>query len=214
MKKLFSCSLLLLFCCLSFIATAQNGWTEKSNKKGIQISTKKSKSSSFKQVRIITTINTNLGEMLSVLDDIENYPKWMFKCNKGKKLKIKGKDYAWTDADFPFPTSDRDIVTYTTITQDPNTKVVTYIAKGTPSVYPEQSGYVRIKYVKSQWILKPIGANKVQATYYLDSDPGGNIPTWMVNAFIDKGPYQSLVKLKKLLENGNYLKPNFKHYNK
>jgi hypothetical protein len=36
--------------------------------------------------------------------------------------------------------------------------------------------------------------------YTFETDPGGNVPAWLVNSFADKGPFESFKKLGELLK--------------
>jgi hypothetical protein len=63
-------------------------------------------------------------------------------------------------------------------------------------VLPEQTGLVRVKNAKAQWKFIPITDGKVKAEYELYFDPAGDVPAWVINAFIANGPYESMVKLR------------------
>jgi hypothetical protein len=43
-------------------------------------------------------------------------------------------------------------------------------------------------------------SNSISIVYILEADPGGSVPAWMVNMFIDKGPFESFKKLSGLLK--------------
>ncbi|MDZ7607600.1 MAG: hypothetical protein U5K79_18875 [Cyclobacteriaceae bacterium] len=49
------------------------------------------------------------------------------------------------------------------------------------------------------WIVRQENENEISIRFQYHADPGGDIPGWLVNAFIVKSPYQTLVNLRDLL---------------
>jgi hypothetical protein len=39
----------------------------------------------------------------------------------------------------------------------------------------------------------------VHINYILEADPGGDIPAWLSNEFVDKGPFETFKKLGEIL---------------
>jgi hypothetical protein len=58
--------------------------------------------------------------------------------------------------------------------------------------------YLRIEISQGSWIFKKIDDNRVEVIHQFMSDPGGNIPKWIVNMFIVSGPYKTLENLKEI----------------
>jgi hypothetical protein len=43
-------------------------------------------------------------------------------------------------------------------------------------------------------------ANTLSITFIVYAEPGGNVPAWVVNMFLNKGPYESFKKLAGILK--------------
>ena len=151
-------------------------------------------------------IESTLKSIAAILLDVSNYKNWVFKCSDSKKVEKTQElsSYDYYVADFPWPLNDRDLYSYSTMVQDPLTKVIIAQTESKPKLRPELEDYVRVIKHNNQWILKPVSANKVEVTYYLSSDPAGNIPSWMVNLVIDQGPVKSMRNFVKLLDLDKY----------
>jgi START domain len=100
--------------------------------------------------------------------------------------------------------SDRDMIIYSELTQDPLTKTVVSSSYSRPDYLPEKEGRVRILNHFNQWHFKPLSAEQIQVTYLLKSDPGGSIPSWMINLAIDQGPLKSMQGFLQQLQDPKY----------
>ncbi len=215
MKTKFTLILLFLSMCFSTCSLAQmvdfekgNQWEFKKNTRGIKIYTRDAPSSSsgLKELKFTMEIETTLKNIAAVLLDVANYQNWVYKCTVSKKIEKAENlnSYDYYVADFPWPISDRDLYSYTTMIQNPITKVVQAQTVSRPTLRPKIEDLVRVINHKNQWIIRPLNSNKVEVTYYLSSDPAGNIPVWLVNLVIDQGPVKSMKKFVKLLDLDKY----------
>ena len=50
-----------------------------------------------------------------------------------------------------------------------------------------------------KWTITPIKNGNVFIEYFIKVDVGGNVPNWIVNLFIEDGPYQSILHFKENL---------------
>jgi hypothetical protein len=46
---------------------------------------------------------------------------------------------------------------------------------------PEKKGVVRVKLCEGKWLLEPDGTTKTRATYFIYTDTGGFIPSFIAN---------------------------------
>jgi len=106
--------------------------------------------------------------------------------------------------DFPWPMSDRDFIARSRLRQDPGSRIVYIDVKGLPAYRPKEEGLVRIPELSIHYELQPLAENKVQMTYRLHSDPGGNIPTWLVNLVVDNGPRNTVQGMRAKLQESKY----------
>jgi len=78
-----------------------------------------------------------------------------------------------------------------------------------PDFVPEKKGVVRIKNSTGKWVITPGGSGQVKVEYSLHVDPGGNIPSWLVNMFAAEGPVQEFKKLRIQVQKAAYKNMNF-----
>ena len=108
--------------------------------------------------------------------------------------------YYYTEAYLPWPMDNRDAVMHTKITKDSLNRFLKINSIAVPKYIPEKDGKVRISYSDINWHVTRPNANSLHIVYIFETDPGGNVPTWLVNSFADKGPFESFKKLGELLK--------------
>jgi len=84
----------------------------------------------------------------------------------------------------------------------------TSISSSAEEKYPLQKGIVRVTVFDSKWIFTPLPDGKVNIEYTVKTDPGGNIPIFLTNMFIDKGPVATMKKMRDILQLPKYRDAN------
>lgn len=194
MKHLFKIFLLVL----AFEGRAQQQWELYTKKDGVEVYTKNLGQSDFKAVKTICTVDASLSKIAAVLMDVDRTTDWVYATKSCKILQ----QYAphdllyYAEIGLPWPASNRDFIIRITLTQDPQTKVITVRALNKPTYIPEKKNLVRIQQSSGLWQISPVGNGKVRVEYTLQVDPGGLLPAWLVNLFAANGPYDSFRNLQ------------------
>ena len=98
----------------------------------------------------------------------------------------------------PWPLKDRDLIVQLTIF--PSTDNTFEIeAKSLPAYLPQRKEYVRVPYSLAKWKVIEVNDHLLKVDYTFSVDPGGSIPTWLVNSTLAIGPYNSFMKLREQL---------------
>lgn len=181
-------------------------WKLARNQNNIKIFVRKHKNSGLKEVLGITEIDANLGTIISFIKDIKNHPKWMY-ANK-QTLAIETRNeferILHSETEAPWPVANRDLVTLAKMTQDKSTGIVYMSSKCIPDFIPAKDGVVRIRKMSSSWELIPQKNGKTIVKFELMVDPGGNIPYWIINMAVDRGPFNTLLNMKTMIKEKQY----------
>jgi hypothetical protein len=205
----FHLKLLTLFVTtFSFAQRPSPEWRFIKEVEGVKVYYRESQDSNIKEVKMQTTFNANLSSIVECLKDVDNYPKWVYKATYSKMLlKYNDNDVVYYNyIDFPWPMQDRDIAVQSRISQDAKTRVVTSESFAKWDAEPFKKDVVRIQEFKSKWTLTPIADGKVWGEYVFRSNPGGNIPTLLINSSLAEGPLRTLKGFKNLLQDAKYKK--------
>jgi hypothetical protein len=114
----------------------------------------------------------------------------------------------YTEATAPFPFSNRDGI-YKNLYRWKKDKQILWVEiQLLPDYLPENTGLVRV-IGQGFWEVKVAATGKLDITFQMQVDPGGNIPAWLANLFTDETPYQSLFKLREFIKKEKYQEQNF-----
>jgi START domain-containing protein len=198
----------MILCVVGFAisANAQNDWRLKKEQSGIKIYMRTNEHSSFNEIRVEMTIQAKPSSLVALLLDVPNHSHWVYNVKASYVLKKLAENelYFYEVVDSPFPASDRDLVVHLKITQDSATKIMTISAIDIPNYIPAKKGIVRVPVSNESWKVIPINNNSLRIEYYLEIDPGGSIPAWLLNNFAEKGPFESFRHLQEQVDNSKY----------
>lgn len=187
---------------------ADKAWSEAfyDGKEDIRVFTRKIEGSDMMAFRAITHIQSTLTATIALLEDADRAHKWVFSC-KAMALIEQVSD---TDAlyymvtDMPWPVSNRDSISQTHISQDSETKVVRVDISARNDVFPENDDHVRIREMSGFWQVSPQDNGLVEVIYEAHADPGGGLPSWLVNSFLVDAPLETLRGFRDLIGEDQY----------
>ncbi|MEY3052672.1 MAG: hypothetical protein RLY31_2457 [Bacteroidota bacterium] len=178
-----------------------DGWELKKRKDGIDVYIREQEGSAIKELKFSTTLQASLQAIGALLTDVEGYNDWVYASLVSRTIDRVSETevYYYAELDFPWPFENRDLVLYSRFWQDPKTYAIHSQTWSRHWMLPEKENIVRIKDANFSWTFRPGRDGAVQVDYYLQSDPGGNIPAWMVNLAADQGPFESMLRFRELL---------------
>jgi hypothetical protein len=203
----FSVLLLCTICCTSFNDTT-NDWVLKKYGNGVAVYNREVPGNTIKELKAVTQLKTTLSSIITLLEDRETYPEWVYKCGKSYQVKkISESDgIYYQNVLAPWPVDNRDFVVLVKVTQDRKTKVVSQTSKVIEGILPEVSGTVRVTEFNALWTLTPLENGMVNCEYQLLVNPGGSLPAWLINLAAIDGPYETTLNLRTWVFKDKYQK--------
>jgi hypothetical protein len=180
----------------------KSSWNLVNDEDGIEVFTRTSENSNVKEIRIICTVKTSMEQMTKFLSRVPLYTDWVYKCNSSLLLKQKSQSEFsyYITLDFPFPFDDRDLMVDSKHSLDPITGVYhssSVVSKNTALPNDE---FVHISEFESRWEITPQKQGMLLVDYTALSNPGGDIPVWLVNLAITKGPKETMKNFIRMVE--------------
>jgi len=192
-------------------ATAQSDWELKTEQDGIRIYTEKVPDSKIKAIKVECDFNATPSQLVALIIDVKTSLDWVY-CLKSCAL-IKqvspSELYYYSEIRLPWPSANRDFVVHLTVTQNPTTKVVTIDGPAVKGFVPIKKGIVRVENSKGIWVITPSSPDYIKVEYTIHTDPGGSLPSWMVNIFATEGPLKIFKNLKLQLQKPVYKNADF-----
>jgi hypothetical protein len=171
-----------------------DGWKLAADAKDVIIYSRPHGDSNLKEFKAIGSIDASTCAVHAVIDDFENYPKFMPYTLECRLIKREGDSVIGYQRLSPKICEDRDYTLRVSKKSIPGPNGLTYLSQWATAneMGPaEQKGVVRVRVCNGTWLLEPDGTTKTRATYSIYSDTGGVIPAFIAN-------HASLTAIKKL----------------
>ena len=193
----------LLLCSTLAWAQSPSGvkWELVKEGKGIQVYTAPVPNSGRKYIKVTAALSGSLSRVQAVFRDIPKQKQWVYATKQAYLLQKTDDNHLlyYNETALPWPASNRDVPIRMALAEDPARHALTITQDGDADAAPTHKGIVRVPHFSGHWTFRESGKGQLQVEYYLDIDPGGSLPNWVVNMFIAKGPYETLVKLRELV---------------
>ena len=178
----------------------------KSEKEGIRVYTRTFPDSKFKAIRVELELEASLSQMVAVLLDVNAGVDWVYATKSSVLLKRVSPTelYYYSEVSIPWPFNNRDFIAQLKVTQDSVTHVVTVDGPTVADYLPVKKDIVRVVRSEGRWVIIPVGKGRIRVEYELRTDPGGDLPAWLFNLFVTKGPLESFENLKAQLKKPAY----------
>ena len=176
-------------------------WHLVKDKNAIKVYTAPAVSGSLKYIKVDALLDGTLKKFIAVFQNVPDQNKWVYGTERSYVIK-KFSDHDliyYNKTKLPWPISDRDAAIHMKIEED-NKQTVIITTTGEPTAIPINDKIVRITHFVGNWTAGDAGNGKIKVRYFIDIDPGGSIPAWIINMFITKGPYETLMGLARQLQ--------------
>lgn len=190
---------------LFYPASAAREWALKKQNGDLKVYTAPVPNSPCKAVRVQCTVNGKFSQVIASLCDLPRQKEWVYNIKSSTLLKkVQENELIYhSEVSVPWPCANRDFIAHLKIEQ-PSTSVVTITTKGESSYIPEKEGVVRVKTSSALWTMTALGNNKIAVDYVVQFDPAGDVPSWLINMFVTKGPYETFDKLQQRIDMPEY----------
>jgi hypothetical protein len=187
-------------------AHGQTEWDLKTEKQGLKVYTRTYPDSRFKAIKVELELEATLSQLVAVVLDVNTGAEWVYATKTSVLLKqvSPAELYYYCEVRLPWPISNRDFIARLKVNQDPATRVVTIDGPTIADFVPVKKDIIRVKRSEGKWVITPVGRNHIRVEYTLRTDPGGDIPAWLFNLFVAKGPVESFQNLQVQLKKPEY----------
>lgn len=203
--------IILAALCVSCKVYAGKAWQLKKEQDGIKVYTAVMPENSIRAIKVECTINTTLSRLTALLLDAEAHERWVYSTKRSYSLKqsAPGHQIYYSEMTMPWPMSNREVVMELKISQQPETKVLTVEVEAIKGLVAAGSNKVRVVVSEVKWTVTPVDKDQLKIEYIAQVDPGGSVPSWVVNMFITKGPFETFKQLRKTVSLPEYQDASF-----
>ena len=185
----------------------KDGWKVAADTKEIVIYSRLHTDSRLKEFKAIGAIDASTQVVHAVIDDFENYPKFMPYTSECRLIKRDGNAIIGYQRLSPKICEDRDYTLRVWKKSWAGPKGLIYLSQWETAneLGPaEQKDVVRVKVCNGTWLLEPDGPAKTRASYSIYSDTGGVIPAFIANHASLTGIKQLYAAIRKQVKDPKY----------
>ncbi|MEN8146623.1 MAG: START domain-containing protein [Campylobacterota bacterium] len=205
---------LLMMMFTLFILCEADEWSLVKEKNGVTVHTREVNGSDFLEFRGETVVEASVGTLVAILYDTSNAPAWLHECSFGMTLEeaVFEENYIFQIYDLPFPVSDRQVILHSRLswtqegarleTQEANTYCDNNQASRCKRV--TETDLIDIERSRGHYIFTPLSEKKTKVLWQQHVEPGGSIPTWLVNLLVVDIPFNTLLQLQTLVKDEKY----------
>ena len=186
---------------------ADGDWKLAAHDKDVAIYSRPRPGSALKEFKAVGPIDAPTNAVCAVIDDFQNYPKFMPSVTECRLIKQDGDSIVGYQRLSPKVCADRD---YTLRVWKESWRApdgLVFMSHWSPANElgpPETKGVVRVKVCEGKWLLEPEGIAKTRATYSIYTDTGGFIPSLIANHVSLTGIKRLFAALRKQVKDPKY----------
>jgi len=192
--------LLVAVSAYSPLTAEEEEWQQIYESDGVRVCRRAAEGSKFFEFKATGDLRGAMSGYVSAILDTDEHSNWAPRCLEARNIeKINDQEYViYTVYAGVWPTADRDYSARMSITSEPGIPAVRVdIERVEPlDTLPVLPDRVHIPYMKSCWIFEQISQDYTRVELRAHLDPGGWIPSWLVNWGYRTIPYQFLVNLE------------------
>lgn len=191
--------------------SADDYWKPSAQEKNVTVYSRPRPDSPLKEFKAVGIIDAPTFRVSAVIDDFQNYPKFMPYMTECRLIKRDGDSIVGYQKLSPKICADRDYTLRVWKKSWPSTDGLVYMSHWTPANElgpPEKKGIVRVKICEGKWLLEPDGAMKTRATYFIYTDSGGFIPSFLANRISQTGITKLFAAVRKQVKDPKYASSN------
>lgn len=189
-------------------ASGSNEWELAREENGVKVWTMKSPGSTVLRVKSEVRINSNLGGMVKLLEDLDScadsYCYDTLELRRIPSLPGHYGKYVRFKFDIPIPGfKTREYVLFAEHVQDPNTKQIEINIMASPDMMPRDECCIRVTHLHNNWKLTPLPNNQLDIEFTQDTDLGG-MQYVLANIALKEGMFKVLNDMQDFMNKDRY----------
>lgn len=202
--------LMLVGICCSGAWAAETGWKKIGESKGIVGYTRSTTKSSVDEMKGVGMVDAPVAVLEALIRDIPAETEFMYKCteamvvNAPEHKNTKDSFCIYNVTSMPYPVANRDMVGRADYTIDKTSGTLYIHVEGIKTNFKLDKKKVRMPLVSGDYILVPKGPDKTEVTYVALADPGGNLPSFVVNLLTKNLSIQTIAGMREMVKKDKY----------
>ena len=189
-------------------------WELMLDRDGVQIYTQPWAGSDFVAFKTVQTVSADLKDVLAHFTDVSGFNAWIPNLKSARLIREfddSNERSIYLHLGMPWPLYDRDSVIGQRVGQDEETLVVKIEEWSEARSLPERDGLVRVPMLMAEIFLMPLRLGQTKIIWQVHNEPGGSIPSFLVNWMVESIFFESSVSTRAIVED-DALQPSSKQF--
>ncbi|MBV7415103.1 START domain-containing protein [Aeromonas sp. sif2433] len=183
------------------LASWGQGWQRQQSEVGVMLWTQPRPPSPFLALRLEMRVMADPAALLAVLRNTARHREWLPQSREVRLLARSGPDddLVYTRLESPWPVQDRELITRSHLSRRADCGLELKVW-AEPDALAARPGLVRIRASAGRWEALPQqdGSTLIRLETY--TNPGDNLPGWLVNPMAVKAALASFQAIRRLME--------------
>ena len=186
--------LVVLLSLLPFYGLCQTDWELEEVEGPLKVYTRLKEGTTYLETKVAGKGDADLSAIIAVMQDADNYTKFMPSCIESSKRNMKGDTIqvhtVITEA--PWPVSNREGTYEFKYKYYPDSNQVIVKFKAIVNSMPTL-GCVQVEDAEGYWKFVELNKNEIYVEYVIYANPGGSIPSWLSNMSVIDLPLGTVI---------------------
>ncbi len=193
-----------LLCFLFLLAIAHpvkaDHWELELDKDGIRVYTQTAETSPYKQVKVTTTVNASMADVMKILLTFNRYKSWMNQVEESYLIQqSEGAYYVFILENAAWPMQNRYHVSKLEVQEGHLKSKIDF--KSVPNYIEKRTDAIQLRQFEGYWALESRSDQQCTLEFVVIQHPGGHVPPWLANFHAVENPFRSVANLKDMAEN-------------
>ncbi|MGY3943707.1 START domain-containing protein [Aeromonas tecta] len=177
------------------------GWQPQQGESGVMLWTQSHPPGPYLALRLEMRVRAAPSALLAVLRDTSRHQEWLPKSREVRVLATSGPDdeLVYTRLESPWPVQDRELITRSHVSRRADCGLELKVW-AEPDALRIRPGLVRIRDSSGRWQALPQGDGTTLIRLETYTNPGNNLPGWLVNPIAIKAALESFQAIRLLME--------------
>lgn len=193
-------SILIIALAITPVFARFEGWKLETEVAGIKVYSRNVEGSPYLQIKATAEVDAPFESVVAILTDYPNYKDWVNNISDSQVIEQASENvhYVYAYEDTPWPVQNRFCVTRMTLNREADDAMLDF--ESVPRYMKSPRDAIEIARHKGHWKVHR-NRSGCEIEYLIESNPGGYVPSWLVNQMATGGQIKTIQNLRTIVEN-------------
>lgn len=185
-------------------ALADEKWQLVTQEQGVAVYSMPVKGSKINAVKGVIRLAKGQTLLAKTILDVQHWPDWVPDVVESNVIEhTEHSQTYYVKSALPWPMTDRDGAYHSILSTNLSTNgqqddvIINIVAM--PNAVPRKKNTIRVESATGSWLLQQDSELSTKVSFQMHIDPGGDLPEWLVNNYVEETAVNTLLNLKRFV---------------